>query len=177
MDTFAGRIGTMYFLARCCGESAWVCCRSMSVGTRSTSPSFRWHGLIAGNGECCRCRRRKTPRERKPLEQAGFYIAEAGEEEVSPSPAPHPLTGMQGEEKSVRDVPGLKCQGCPRLFKLGTTAVSHSGNRAVPTRSIAQLVRAPALQAGGRRFESCTAHRFTGVQPGHMGDRMYRLHR
>src|ERR1700675_2229222 len=90
----------------------------MSVGTRSTSPSFRWHGLIAGNGECCRCRRRKTPRERKPLEQAGFYIAEAGEEEVSPSPAPHPLTGMQGEEKSVRDVPGLKCQGCPRLFMI-----------------------------------------------------------
>jgi hypothetical protein len=23
---------------------------------------------------------------------------------------------------------------------------------------LAQLVRAPALQAGGRRFESCTAH-------------------
>jgi hypothetical protein len=30
----------------------------------------------------------------------------------------------------------------------------------VPVRSgrLAQLVRAPALQAGGRRFESCTAH-------------------
>jgi len=25
---------------------------------------------------------------------------------------------------------------------------------------LAQLVRAPALQAGGRRFESCTAHQF-----------------
>jgi transposase InsO family protein len=29
---------------------------------------------------------------------AGFYLKEAGEEEVSPSPAPHPLTGMPGEE-------------------------------------------------------------------------------
>src|SRR5438034_3307719 len=28
----------------------------------------------------------------------------------------------------------------------------------VPSGRLAQLVRAPALQAGGRRFESCTAH-------------------
>ena len=27
---------------------------------------------------------------------------------------------------------------------------------------LAQLVRAPALQAGGRRFESCTAHQLNG---------------
>src|SRR5208337_4135240 len=27
-----------------------------------------------------------------------------------------------------------------------------------PSGRLAQLVRAPALQAGGRRFESCTAH-------------------
>jgi hypothetical protein len=26
---------------------------------------------------------------------------------------------------------------------------------------LAQLVRAPALQAGGRRFEPCTAHQFS----------------
>ncbi len=33
---------------------------------------------------------------------------------------------------------------------------------------LAQLVRAPALQAGGRRFESCTAHQFGnfGRKPG-----------
>src|SRR6202051_5266763 len=104
------------------------------AGYARSDGSYTLAGVCIPNGECCRCRRRKTPRERKPLEQAGFYIAEAGEEEVSPPPAPHPLTGMQGEEKSVRDVPGLKCQGCPRLVKLGTTAVSHSGNRAVPTR-------------------------------------------
>ena len=28
---------------------------------------------------------------------------------------------------------------------------------------LAQLVRAPALQAGGRRFEPCTAHHFSSV--------------
>src|SRR5579859_5755261 len=30
---------------------------------------------------------------------------------------------------------------------------------------LAQLVRAPALQAGGRRFESCTAHHLTFCTP------------
>src|ERR1700730_9537071 len=30
---------------------------------------------------------------------------------------------------------------------------------------LAQLVRAPALQAGGRRFESCTAHHTFLVRP------------
>ena len=29
-----------------------------------------------------------------------------------------------------------------------------------PYGRLAQLVRAPALHAGGRRFESCTAHHF-----------------
>jgi 4-alpha-glucanotransferase len=40
------------------------------------------------------------------------------------------------------------------------TCVRDNGNRRVLARSgrLAQLVRAPALQAGGRRFESCTAH-------------------
>jgi len=41
----------------------------------------------------------KNPKRETAAEQAGFDIADAGEEEVSPSPAPHPLTGMQGEEK------------------------------------------------------------------------------
>jgi Integrase core domain len=41
----------------------------------------------------------KNPKGEKAVEQPGFYIAEAGEEEVSPSPAPHPLIGTQGEEK------------------------------------------------------------------------------
>ena len=41
----------------------------------------------------------KNPKGEKAVKQAGFYIAEAGEEEVSPSPAPHPLTGMQSKEK------------------------------------------------------------------------------
>ena len=40
---------------------------------------------------------------------------------------------------------------------------------------LAQLVRAPALQAGGRRFESCTAHQirhrnsYYGDEPGEPG--------
>jgi len=41
----------------------------------------------------------KHPKGEKVVQPAGFYIADAGEEEVSPSPAPHPLTGMQREEK------------------------------------------------------------------------------
>src|SRR5882672_5969430 len=41
----------------------------------------------------------KNPKAEKTVEQAGFSMAEAGEGEVSPSPAPHPLTGMQTEEK------------------------------------------------------------------------------
>ena len=41
----------------------------------------------------------KDPKGEKAVERAGFDIADAGEEEVSPSPAPHPLTGMQREEK------------------------------------------------------------------------------
>ena len=34
---------------------------------------------------------------------------------------------------------------------------------------LAQLVRAPALQAGGRRFESCTAHQFGNSGHQHRG--------
>jgi len=41
----------------------------------------------------------KNPKAAKVVEPASFHIAEAGEEEVSPSPAPHPLTGMQEKEK------------------------------------------------------------------------------
>jgi transposase InsO family protein len=41
----------------------------------------------------------KDPKGAKPVARAGFDIAEAGEEEVSPSPAPHPLTGMHRKEK------------------------------------------------------------------------------
>ena len=41
----------------------------------------------------------KNPEGDKTVQRPGFYLTEAGEEEVSPSPAPHPLTGMQGKEK------------------------------------------------------------------------------
>jgi len=39
----------------------------------------------------------KNPKGAKVAETASFYIAEAGEGEASP--APHPLTGMQEQEK------------------------------------------------------------------------------
>ena len=39
----------------------------------------------------------------------------AGEGDTSPSPAPHPPSTTR---KSVRNVPGLKCQTCPRLYIL-----------------------------------------------------------
>src|ERR1700693_3887225 len=42
---------------------------------------------------------------------------------------------------------------------------------------LAQLVRAPALQAGGRRFESCTAHHNPFVRSGDIGNRTFRRHR
>jgi hypothetical protein len=41
-------------------------------------------------------------------------------------------------------------------FKFRKLAIALSGR-------LAQLVRAPALQAGGRRFESCTAHQIHSV--------------
>ena len=50
---------------------------------------------------------------RKPQ---GFDVGEeAGEGEASPSPAPLPLDAKPGE--SVRHVPGLICQECPRPFR------------------------------------------------------------
>jgi hypothetical protein len=51
----------------------------------------------------------------------------------------------------------IYCQGkALRLWVSGLFNVSK-GRLKGPGR-LAQLVRAPALQAGGRRFESCTAH-------------------
>lgn len=41
----------------------------------------------------------KNPKGAKLVERPGFYSADAGEEEASPSPAPHPLTGLLGKEK------------------------------------------------------------------------------
>jgi hypothetical protein len=41
-----------------------------------------------------------------------------------------------------------------------TPATGILFNRMKETGRLAQLVRAPALQAGGRRFKSCTAHHF-----------------
>jgi len=47
-------------------------------------------------------------------EEKDFSIRGAEEGEVSPSLHPIP---SELRRKSVRDVPGLKCQGCPRLFR------------------------------------------------------------
>jgi hypothetical protein len=40
----------------------------------------------------------------------------------------------------------------------GRSILSARHSSPKPEGRLAQLVRAPALQAGGRRFESCTAH-------------------
>jgi hypothetical protein len=40
-------------------------------------------------------------------------VADAGEGDDSPSPAPHPLTEVEGK---LSGMPGLNCQGCPRPF-------------------------------------------------------------
>jgi hypothetical protein len=60
--------------------------------------------------------------------------------------------------------------GVGRVYstKRAARCLPFSGSRAEVNSSetnrgrLAQLVRAPALQAGGRRFESCTAHQFFG---------------
>jgi hypothetical protein len=44
------------------------------------------------------------------------------------------------------------------VMKLFAGGGDESALASAPSGRLAQLVRAPALQAGGRRFESCTAH-------------------
>src|SRR5208283_2965258 len=48
--------------------------------------------------------------------------------------------------------------GSQVALSLTPSGASCSMNRCEQHGRLAQLVRAPALQAGGRRFESCTAH-------------------
>ncbi len=87
----------------------------MSAGIRCTSPKFPWRGLTAGNGESCRCRQRKIAGVRAPPKPAASTWPEQGKGKF-PLPL-HPSPHGNGR-KSVRDVPGLKCQGSPRLFTL-----------------------------------------------------------
>src|SRR6266446_4326490 len=89
----------------------------MSVGIRSTSQRFRWHGLIAGNGECCHCCQRKIPRERKPWSRLVSTLLKQGEkEDTPPPPPPPPPGGKEGEKK----------QGCPRLFIIVATDIAST---------------------------------------------------
>jgi len=53
----------------------------------------------------------------------------------------------------------LEPRGIARHFRIHVYSEYVSAHpRESPRGRLAQLVRAPALQAGGRRFESCTAH-------------------
>jgi hypothetical protein len=75
-------------------------------------------------------------------------------------PAPLTLTALSGltyTEKVLRvDAPHL----CEALSRDGDIVIWRHDETPGGEGRLAQLVRAPALQAGGRRFESCTAHHF-----------------
>ena len=52
----------------------------------------------------------------------------------------------------------------PRCAVPSTAPVKSFFHRKGKDGRLAQLVRAPALQAGGRRFESCTAHHHSSAE-------------
>ena len=56
----------------------------------------------------------------------------------------------------------VHASGCAFFGRMDELKVRHRVRHHLPKMGrLAQLVRAPALQAGGRRFESCTAHQFS----------------
>ena len=117
-----------------------------------------------------------------------LYQLQYKDQELSVARAPSPANGSSGSRLPGNSPPaptarislptlGTAALGCPSEAKLrsvsGLTPVSalryspesSSATSSLETHSnlaregrLAQLVRAPALQAGGRRFESCTAH-------------------
>ena len=86
---------------------------------------------------------------------------------------PHPAS-LAGAKHVERLHVETAASGCPSSeARLGARSLPAFSSRRVYSKSampcgslrrapgrLAQLVRAPALQAGGRRFESCTAHHF-----------------
>src|SRR5271157_1153509 len=90
----------------------------MSVGIRSTLPSFPWHGSIAGNGESCRCRRRKIPRERKSWSRLASISLMQGKRK-DPLPL-HPIPSPGCQERK-------KCQGCARSKMSGMSPAVQTG--------------------------------------------------
>ena len=122
----AGR-STRCFSVRCCGENGSACCRSMNAGLRSTSPQFPIALFDSQEAAgCCRCPRRK------------ISISLMQGKGTLPLPL-HPIPSVRGG-KSVRDVPGLKCQECPRPYRYQLVIKVQNGNKVcirgrVPTHS------------------------------------------
>ena len=56
------------------------------------------------------------------------------------------------------DLPFFLLYDCPRVVAQVRPVIKYTTPKAKQQGRIAQLVRAPALQAGGHRFESCFAH-------------------
>jgi hypothetical protein len=83
------------------------CCRSMSAGTRSTSRTCRWEGLIAGSGVWCRC----------PKQPASTGLR--------PGKGKRPLPRHPIRSKLRR----RKCQGCPRSKMSGMSRPYTSRSR------------------------------------------------
>ena len=63
------------------------------------------------------------------------------------------------------------------VLELPTVSLYMPILEAILERTSNNLEELTILQAGGRRFESCTAHHGREVRPGHMGYTMYRSHR
>ncbi len=93
-------------------------------------------------------------RESFSLHRRFFNIAE--------SRKPRTKAEAQSQEpkaKSQRPPHGLTRRDASSILTLSSRAALYQRHIACPLCGrLAQLVRAPALQAGGRRFESCTAH-------------------
>ena len=60
--------------------------------------------------------------------------------------------------------PGMIDRASSLTYTQTVDSAQVSGRKSVYEGRLAQLVRAPALQAGGRRFESCTAHHVSAAE-------------
>src|SRR5579863_4709561 len=95
----------------------------MSVGIRSTSQSFPWPALIAGNGKCSRCRRRKIPRQRKSWNRLASTLLKQGKRKYPLPLHPIPSPGCKKRKK---------CQACAQSKMSDMSPAVHHLGKAQP---------------------------------------------
>jgi hypothetical protein len=75
------------------------------------------------------------------------------------------IVSIDNEPPHAESVAGQVSRSFERCDRFAYTWVERvSSMRYGVSGRLAQLVRAPALQAGGRRFEPCTAHHLNGLR-------------